>query len=235
MKKLFTAFALAAMAATGASAAGFLTITVDGTVVKDGDVIVSNKLEIDGEEYDGEFEMWSWEIAPDFTIGSSQDASYSLTVTNKTESASVVSYCGVTGASTNTMMCQTLQPGDGWNDEGELEAGRSYKVSYDYQHIDLNNLPDKVEIYGQFNVEAEAGTDTESLSFDVNLIWPGEGAVDGIADEEFTLIVGNGRIEAANGANVEVYSLTGARVANEGLSGIYVARIGSKAVKVAVK
>ena len=175
------------MAAAGASAAGFLTITVDGTVVKDGDVIVSNNLKIDGEEYDGEFEMWSWEIAPDFTIGSSEDASYSLTVTNKTESASVVSYCGVTGASTNTMMCQTLQPGDGWNDEGELEAGRSYKVSYDYQHIDLNNLPDKVEIYGQFNVEAEAGAGTESLSFDVNLIWPGEGAVDGIADEEFTL------------------------------------------------
>lgn len=235
MKKLFTAFALAALAASGANAAGFLTITVDGTVVKDGDVIVSNKLEIDGEEYDGEFEMWSWEIAPDFTITAADDASYSMAVSISEKSLTGVSYCGVSGATSNTMQCQTLKPGDSWIDMGEFEVGRTYKVAYDYQHNDLNNLPEKVEIYGHFALEAEGNDGTESLNFDVNLIWPGEGAVDGIADEEFTLIVGNGRIEAANGANVEVYSLTGARVANEGLSGIYVARVGSKAVKVAVK
>lgn len=170
--RFFTAFAMAAIAASGVSATGFMTITVDGKVVKDGDVIVSNRLLVDGE--DGE--LWSWELKPDFTISASTDASYSMTVTNTETSKNQLSYCGVSGATTNTFMCQSLRPGDGWTDEGELKAGRSYNVAYDYQHIDLNNLPDRVECYGHIRIDAESADGIESIEFDLNMIWPDGGA-----------------------------------------------------------
>lgn len=229
MNKLFTALAILALSAPSAMAAGFLTITVDGTIVKNGDVIVSNKVEVDGEDGD----LWSWEIKPEFTIESSEKASYSLTISNKGETA--FSYCGVSGATSNSLGCQTLGKDQSWTDNGELQAGRRYKVAYDYQHVDLDNIPDKVECYGHFVVEANAASGTENLEFDVNMIYDGQGAVNDITDERFTIVVGNGRVEAANGAKVEVYSLTGARVANEGLNGIYVARIGNKSIKIVVR
>lgn len=230
MKKIFTLLSIAALASAGASAADFLTIKVDGTEVKNGDVVISNKLEV--VEFEGI--VLNWELKPDFTIESKEGASYWLTITNAGETP--FSYCGVSGASTNTMMCQTLSAGQSWTDEGDLDASKAYKITYDYQHLDLTNIPESLECKGHFKVEAEADSGEQALEFDVNLVYPAEGgSVDGIADEGITLIVGNGRVAASNGTPVEVWTLDGARVANEGLNGVYVVRAGGKVVKIAVK
>lgn len=229
MKKIVTLLSIAALASAGASAADFLSIKVDGTEVKNGDVVISNKLEV--VEFEGE--IINWELKPDFTIESSEGASFTMTLTNTGETA--FSFCGVIGASSSGE-CQTLSAGQSMTTEGDFDASKAYVVSYDYQKPYGEPVPESLECKGHFKVEAEADSGEQALEFDVNLVYPAEGgSVDGIADEGITLIVGNGRVAASNGTPVEVWTLDGARVANEGLNGVYVVRAGGKVVKIAVK
>lgn len=228
MKNFFTLLSLAVLAGAGANAAEFLTIKVDGNQVKNGDVIISNKLEID--EFEGE--IWGWELKPDFTIESSEEAVYTLEVTNVGDTT--FQFCGVAGASTSGL-CVPVLPGNSQTDEGDLEASHSYLVTYDYSYPDVPNVPEKVECKGFFKMEAECDSGVQNIEFQVNMVYDGNNAVEGITGDKFTLIVGNGRVASADGGKIEVYTLSGARVANEGLDGIYVVRIGDKALKVAVK
>lgn len=228
MKKIFTLLSLAVLATAGANAADLLTIKVDGNEVKNGDVVISNKLLV--EEFDGF--LLNWEIKPEFTLESSEEVVYSLEISNA--GATDFSYCGVTGATTNTMICQTLHAGQKWTDEGVLQPSHKYPVAYYYMHLDLTNLPSDLECKSHFKMEAEGESGIQNIEFDVNLVYSNT-SVDSILGEEFTLIVGNGRVATAEGTPVEVYNLSGARVANEGLDGIYVVRIGGKALKVVVK
>lgn len=229
MKKFFATLSLALLTAAGSQAADFLTVTVDGTTVKDGDVIISS--ELDTYEEDGM--VWWWDIKPDFQITSSEDASYSMKIANSGETG--FSYCGITLASENSLSCQQIAPGNDWTDIGKFQAGRSYPVVYDYQHSDLNNLPTSIECKGDFVLEATAASGKETLTFSVNMIWPGDNKVEGLDEENFTIIAGNGRIESTDGRTVEVYDLSGTRVANEGLKGLYIARIGNRAIKTVVR
>lgn len=227
MKKFFTLLSVAVLATAGVNAADLLTIKVDGNQVKNGDVIISNKLVV--EEFDGF--IFNWELKPDFTIESSEEVVFLMDVSNA--GTTPFSYCGVAGASTNTN-CRILNAGQSTADEGTLQPSHSYSVTYDYMLADTTNIPESVECKGHFKIEAEGESGIQNIEFDINMVYSNS-SVDSILGEEFTLMVGNGRVATAEGSPVEVYNLSGARVANEGLDGIYVVRVGGKALKVVVK
>lgn len=238
MKKLFTTLALGAFGIAALQAQIF-TVTIDGKEVKNGETVSSSHVEaMENPLFDSSKpedisnpKYFMWELKPEFKVNFASDANVYMTVTNKSETLPI-SDCGIGAGSS----CRTIQPGgELLTEHKDVKAGELIAQVY-YNHADVANLPTSLDIPCVVKLQAESEDDTQEFEFNLNLVYSNEpGAVNGIAGDDLSFAVENGRVVASDNSAVEVYTFSGVRVANENLNGLYIVRAAGKTAKVAVK
>lgn len=237
MKKLFTTLALGAFGIAALQAQIF-TVTVDGKAVNSGETISSDHVHsIPNPGFDSSkpvdmnnIPFFMWELKPDMKVNVTADAEIIMTVINKSETIDL-NDCGFgVGGS-----CQFIKPGNTLETRHQVAPGE-VEVNVYYNHADITNLPQSLQLPYTIKLEAASDDATQEFELNVNIDYKGDpGAVNGIVGDELGFAVENGRVVASDNSAVEVYTFSGVRVANENLNGLYIVRAAGKTAKVAVK
>lgn len=244
MKKLFTTLALGAFGIAALQAQIF-TVTVDGKAVNSGETITSNSIHsfanpgFDSSKPEDMSNMpfFTWELKPVMKINFASAASVVMTVTNNSDTYGL-NDCGLT---VGISSCQTINPGGSLETkhdapEGEVEVNVEYNHVFNALDGSYIPLPTSLQLPYKVKLQAENDDATQEFEININIDYNSEpGAVNGIAGDELTFAVENGRVVASDNSAVEVYTFSGVRVANENLNGLYIVRAAGKTAKVAVK
>ncbi|MDE6083279.1 MAG: hypothetical protein K2G11_02205 [Muribaculaceae bacterium] len=239
MRKLFTIVLFLSLCIV--SRAQDLTVTVDGKPVSNGEVVISSRdvaVELNGEVY-------SWELKPVVNFISEKGTDIQVTVTNLGDgyirywdgvvvTDPTVAFCGIKvigGFPSGT--CEYLHAGEKFTHNQILPAnvtgvGQIYMVSSNYAH------PVPMELRSTSAIKVVYGRETLEFTLKMEYKDPGiDTGIEGVASEGVDFKIIDGAVVADE--EVEVYDLTGSRVENMNLNGIYVVRIADKSTKVIVK